>query len=77
MKDFIVNPRKYARCGEAGREYFRKNFRWEAFMKSLKAEIMSVTGSSRSPDTEKAENGLRLKAADRSYSYRRKRNVSV
>ena len=77
MKDFIVNPRKYAGCGEAGREYFRKNFRREIFMESLKAEIANATGSSRSLDTEKAENRLSRKVPDGSYSYRRKRNVSV
>lgn len=39
MKDFIENPDKYKNCGEKGREYFKKHFTKEIFMKKLSEKL--------------------------------------
>ena len=39
MKDFVENPDKYKDCGEKGREYFKKHFTKEIFMKKLEEKL--------------------------------------
>lgn len=39
MRNFIENPDKYKDCGEKGREYFKKHFTKDIFMKELENEL--------------------------------------
>ena len=39
MKDFILNYKKFERCGGNARQYFKTNFRKSIFMKKLENEI--------------------------------------
>ncbi|MBT9175681.1 MAG: GDP-mannose-dependent alpha-(1-6)-phosphatidylinositol monomannoside mannosyltransferase [candidate division WS2 bacterium] len=39
MKDFIESPVKYKSCGENGREYFKKHFTKDIYMKKLEEEL--------------------------------------
>lgn len=41
--DFAENPEKYGTCGERGREYFKKHFRKDIFMRALENQI-GLTG---------------------------------
>ncbi len=53
MRDFIINSEKYAGCGEAGREYFRRNFRRDIFMQRLENEIINMGRNREEPGAER------------------------
>lgn len=42
MTDFIDNSEKYQKCGDNGREYFKKNFTLDIFTDNLEKELVSV-----------------------------------
>ena len=42
MKDCIQNPDKYNNCGENGRDYFKKHFTKDIYMKKLEETLYEL-----------------------------------